>query len=149
MHLHPSLMFSGQCEEAFTFYEAVLGGKIVTMLPYGGSPMAAQVQPEWHTKIMHARLIVGESQLTGGDVPAANYERPRGFSILLGIEEPPEAERVFHALSENGLVKMPIQETFWSVRYGVLIDRFGVPWEVNCAQAAASDTESSTELTVG
>ena len=147
MQLHASLMFSGQCEEAFKFYEAVLGGTL-TMLPYGGSPMAAQVEPAWHTKIMHARLIVGESQLTGGDVPAPDYERPKGFSLLLGIEDPAEAERVFRALSENGVVKMPIAETFWSVRYGALVDRFGVPWEVNCAQTPSA-TKSSTELTVG
>jgi PhnB protein len=146
MQLHPSLMFSGQCEEAFRFYERVLGGEL-TMLQYAGSPMAGQVGPEWQTKIMHARLIVGDGQLTGGDVTGPSYERPRGFSILLGIDDPGEAERVFHALSESGQVTMPIQETFWSLRYGALIDRFGIPWEVNCAQAPASVTASSSELT--
>ena len=64
------------------------------------------------------------------------YEKPKGFSILLNIDDPVDAERIFNALAENGTVRMPIQKTFWAVRYGGLVDQFGIPWEINCEQAA-------------
>jgi PhnB protein len=60
----------------------------------------------------------------------------KGFSVTLGIDEPAEAERVFHALSESGTVRMPIQQTFWAARFGMLVDQFGTPWMINCEQAA-------------
>ena len=62
-------------------------------------------------------------------------EKPQGFSILLGVAEPADAERVFHALAENGEVKMAMAQTFWAVRFGALIDQFGIPWSINCEQA--------------
>ena len=137
MELSPHLTFCGECEEAFGFYERLLGGKIVTMLTYGNSPMADQVSPEWRGKIVHASLTIADRELTGADVLPEHYERPQGFYVLLGIDEPADAERVFRALAEGGVVRMPIQQTFWSVRFGVLVDRFGIPWEVSCAQAAS------------
>jgi PhnB protein len=146
MDVSPHLMFCGQCEEAFRFYERLLGGKILTMLTYGNSPMAEQVSPEWREKIVHASLTVADGVLTGVDVLPEQYERPQGFYVLLGIDEPADAERVFGELAENGVVRMPIQQTFWSARFGVLVDRFGIPWEVNCGQAASSGTRTSMEI---
>jgi PhnB protein len=146
MELSPHLTFCGQCEEAFGFYERLLGGKIVTMLTYGNSPMADQVSPEWRGKIVHASLTVVDRVLTGADVLPEQYERPQGFYVLLGIDEPADAERVFRALAESGVVRMPIQQTFWSVRFGVLVDRFGIPWEISCGQAASRGTTTSVEL---
>jgi PhnB protein len=134
MKLNPHLSFGGQCEDAFQFYERCFGGKILTMLTYGNSPMAEQVPPEWRGKIAHATLTVGDNVLMGADVLPDQYERPRGFQVLLGIDDPADAERVFQALSENGTVHMPLQKTFWALRFGVLVDRFGVPWEINCEQ---------------
>src|SRR5271169_816285 len=121
MELSPHLTFCGQCEEAFRFYEPLLGGKILTMLTYGNSPMGAQVSPEWRDKIIHASLSVADGVLTGADVLPEQYERPRGFFVLLSIDEPSDADRVFRALAEDGVVQMPIQRTFWSVRFGVLV----------------------------
>ncbi len=136
MKLTNYLNFNGQCEAAFHFYESCLGGKISYMMTHGESPMADQVSPEWHGKIMHASLLVGDQTLMGSDVPPKHYQRPAGMYVSLGIETPAEAERLFHALAENGTIQMPIQKTFWSERFGMLIDQFGIPWMINCEQAS-------------
>ena len=135
MQLNPYLFFNGQCEAAFKFYEHRLGGKIEAMLTHGDSPAGEQVSPEWRDKILHARMVVGGKVLLGSDNPPEHYEEPKGFSVSLGIDDPVEAERIFHALAENGQVRLPIQKTFWSVRFGMLTDQFGIPWMVNCEQA--------------
>ena len=136
MQLNPYLTFNGQCEAAFKFYEQCLGGKIVAMLPHAGTPAEEHVPAEWRNKIMHARLIVGDDVLMGSDAPPDRYEGSKGFSVTLGVDNPAEAERVFNALAEKGTVQMPIQETFWAVRFGMLVDRFGIPWMINCEKAA-------------
>jgi PhnB protein len=135
MQLNPYLTFNGQCEAAFKFYEKVLDGKIEAMMTYGGSPMAEQTRSEWRNKIMHARLSVGDKMLMASDAPPDRYEAMKGIMVTLGIDDPAEAERIFHALSENGTVQMPIQETFWARRFGMLVDQFGTPWMVNCEKA--------------
>jgi PhnB protein len=132
MQVNPYLSFSGQCEKAFKFYEKALGGKIEAMMTYGSSPMADQTSPDWRNKIMHARLTIGGELLMGSDAPPDRYEPMKGISVTLGIEKPADAERIFHALAENGTVQMPIQETFWAARFGMLVDQFGTPWMINC-----------------
>jgi PhnB protein len=136
MRLNPYLLFNGQCEAAFKFYEQVLGGKIVAMIPHAGTPAEGHVPAEWHHKILHATLMVGDQVLMGSDAPPDHFEQPQGFSVALHIKDPAEAERLFHALAENGTVRMPLAQTFWAVRFGMLVDRFGIPWMVNCEQAA-------------
>jgi PhnB protein len=136
MRLIPCLTFNGQCEAAFKFYEQCLGGRIVTMMPHAGSPMEEHVPPEWRSKILHASLIVGDQELMGSDAPPDRYEEPKGFSVSLHVKGPADAERAFYALAEGGTVKMPLQQTFWTVRFGMLVDRFGIPWMFNCEQAA-------------
>lgn len=136
MQLNPYLFFNGQCEAAFRFYERCLGGKIVMMLTHGESPMAEQTPAGWNDKIIHARMVVGDDVLMGSDAPPEHYEEMKGFSVSLIIDDPAEADRVFHALAENGTVRMPIQKTFWAVRFGMLVDQFGTPWMINCEQAA-------------
>lgn len=133
---NPHLTFNGQCETAFKFYEQCLGGTIVMMLPYGDSPMAAQAPLDWHNKIIHATFTLGDQILTGGDEFPASYVRPQGFSILLYVAAADEADRVFALLAENGQVRMPVQETFWASRFGMLVDRFGIPWMINCGNPA-------------
>ena len=132
MQLNPYLSFDGRCETAFKFYEKALGGKIDAMMTYGDTPMKDQTPPEQHGKIAHARLTVGEQVLMGGDAPPARYQPPTGTTLMLGIDDPAEAERVFKALSEGGTVTMPMAETFWARRFGMLTDQFGIPWMVNC-----------------
>lgn len=132
MQLNPYLSFNGKCEAAFKFYEQCLGGKIGVILTYGSSPMAEQTPPEWRDKIMHVRLTVGDEVLMGSDNPPEHYEETKGMSVSLNVELPEDAERIFRALSENGTVRMPLQETFWAARFGMLVDQFGIPWMVNC-----------------
>ena len=135
MELSTQLTFKGQCEPAFNFYEQHLGGTITFALTWGNSPMASQAPPEWSDKILHASLTVGDGVLMGCDVPPGQYEPPKGFSVLLAVDNHVDAERIFHALSENGTVLLPIQETFWAVRFGIVVDQFGTPWEIHCEQA--------------
>ena len=134
MQLNPYLTFNGQCEAAFKFYERCLGGKIEAMIPHAGTPAEQQVPPEWRSKIMHAHLTADGAVLMGSDGPS--YEQPKGFSVSLQVKKPEDAERIFAALSENGKVGMPLQQTFWSVRFGMLVDQFGIPWMINCEPAA-------------
>ena len=133
MRVNPHLNFDGRCEEAFRFYVAVLGGRIVAMLPYRVSPLATGVPPEWRDKILHATLDLGEGRLTGADVSLEEgYRPPEGFSVLLEPGSVVEAERMFARLSEGGSVGMPLQKTFWAERFGMVTDRFGIPWMLNC-----------------
>src|ERR1700689_3263288 len=126
MQLNPYLFFDGRCAEAFRFYERSLGGKITMMITHAEAPMAEPAAPEWRDKIVHARLEVKGNLLMGSDAPPPNYEASKGYSISIMVEEPIEAERIFNALKENGTVRMPLQETFWAVRFGMLIDQFGI-----------------------
>jgi PhnB protein len=136
MQLNPYLTFNGQCEAAFKFYEKVLGGKIEAMMTFGGSPMEDRAPAEWRDKIMHARLTVGANVLMGSDAPPDRYEPMKGITVSIGVDDPAEAERIFHALAEGATVQMPIQQTFWAARFGMLTDRFGTPWMINCEQRA-------------
>jgi PhnB protein len=136
MKLNPYLTFDGQCEAAFKFYERNLGGKIEAMITHEGTPAAEQVPPAWRKKIMHARMTVGDTVLMGSDAPPEHHEALKGFSVSLIVQDVAEAERVFKALAEKGTIRMPIQQTFWAARFGMLVDQFGVPWMVNCEQPA-------------
>jgi len=140
MQLSPYLAFKGNCAEAFGFYERLLGGKIVMMMTHAGSPAAEHTPPEWQDKIMHARLALGDQVLMGSDAPPQHQQTPQGFSVSLQIDDPVEGERIFNGLAENGTVKMPFQQTFWAEGFGMCVDRFGIPWMVNCegAKSAAS-----------
>ena len=131
------LLFNGNCEEAFRFYEKALGGKIEATMKYGDSPMSKQMPPEWHNKVIHARMTVGSTVLMGSDPPHDQYEVPKGFSLSVGTKDPAEAERIYNTLADGGKVTMPLQKTFWAVKFGMLVDRFGIPWMINCEQAAA------------
>jgi PhnB protein len=136
MHLIPYLTFDGDCEQAFKVYEKVLGGKIVAMVTHRDTPAEAHVPAEWRDKILHARLAFGDNILMASDAPPGRQERMQGFSVTLNVKEPAEAERIFDALADGGSVRMPLSETFWAKKFGMLTDRFGTPWMVNCEKAA-------------
>lgn len=135
MQVNPHLSFNGKCEEAFRFYERCLGGKITVMLTYGESPAAAQTSPEGHNRIIHCTLSLGEQRLTGADVLPGHYEKPQGFSVFLNVDTA-DGERIFNELADDGTVQMPMQQTFWAERFGMVIDRFGTPWIVNCRRSS-------------
>jgi PhnB protein len=136
MTLNPciNLSFDGQCEAAFQLYERCLNGKITFMLRWADSPMAKDAPPEWGSKIAHATLEVGDTRLQGSDPAPGSYESPRGFEIMLNPSAD-DAERLFAALAEGGVVRMPLQETFWAHRFGVVTDRFGIRWGINCEKS--------------
>jgi PhnB protein len=136
MRLNTHLSFNGQCQEAFEFYEKCLGGKITMMMSYGDSPMASQASDDRRKKILHATVAFGNDVLTGGDAPPEIYQKPQGAAVLLSMEDPDEADQIFKDLAENGTVQMAIQETFWALRFGMLVDRFGTPWMINCGRPA-------------
>ena len=129
------LFFDGECEAAFKFYEQCLGGKIDGMMTYGDAPMSEEIPSEQRDRIMHAHLTVGGMVLMGSDTPPDGFKKPQGFSVNLQFDDRVEAERIFQKLAENGTVKMPFQETFWSTRFGMLVDRFGTPWMINVQPA--------------
>ncbi|HLG98497.1 MAG TPA: VOC family protein [Bryobacteraceae bacterium] len=121
------------CEEAFKFYQRVLGGTIEAMVAHAGTPAEQHTPPEWRDKILHARLAADGATLMGSD--DRNYQPPpRGMCVALQVKTPEQAERIFAALAENGKVQMPIQQTFFAARFGMLTDRFGIPWMVNYEQ---------------
>ena len=138
MKLSPclSLMFDGRCEEAFQFYERCFDGKNSFLLRYGDSPMAKDVPPEWQSKVCHASLTIADTRFTGADLLPNQYRTPQGFSITIGIEDPADADRLFAALADCGTVLMPLAETFWARRFGVVKDRFGIQWDLNCETPA-------------
>jgi PhnB protein len=135
MQMNPYLLFDGRCEAAFKFYAKALGGKIEAMMPHEGTPAAEHVPSEWRSKIIHARMVVGDKVLMGSDAPPDRHEAMKGISVMLGVEKPAEAERIFNALAEGAEVRMPLQRTFWAERFGMLVDQFGTPWMINCDQS--------------
>jgi PhnB protein len=133
MKIQPYLNFSGQCEEAFRSYEKVLGGKIAGLFTFGNSPMAAKY-PEWANKVMHVALSVGDQVILGSDVPAESFQKAQGLAVCLNLPDVETAERVYPGLSEGGAIRMPLQETFWAMRYADFTDRFGTPWMINVSK---------------
>lgn len=129
------LSFAGNCREAFDFYAKTLNGKIELAMTYGESPMAEQCGPADKDLIMHTALQLENMVLMGADAPPGRFQKPQGFSIALGPKTLAESERVFAALSAGGEVVMPMQKTFWSPGFGMLVDRFGIPWMVSTDDA--------------
>jgi PhnB protein len=132
MQCNPYLIFNGNCEEAFKFYEKILAGKIIAMMKFAETPAADAHGPDFRNKIVHARLSFGNNVLMASDAPPQHYEPMRGMSVTLNVDTPNEAERIYKALSDGAQVRMALQETFWALRYAMLTDRFGTPWMINC-----------------
>lgn len=127
------LNFDGKCKEAFSFYEQALGAHVQYMMTYGESPMAGQMPPGTKDYVMHATLAIGDSVVMGADAPPGRYQAPQGFSVALHLTDPAHAERIFQALADGGTTEMPLQETFWAARFGMVVDRYGIPWMINCS----------------
>ena len=141
MRLSAYLDFKGDCREAFSFYERVFGAKIQSSMTWGETPMANEMPKDWHGKIVHTSLVVGDTEILGADSPPDRYVKPQGISITIQLNDKKEAERVFKELSQGGTITMPLQETFWSPAFAMFVDRFGIPWMINtetAGQQAAS-----------
>ena len=137
MKLSTYLMFDGGCREAFTLYQAVLGGKLTAMMDHRGTPAEEHVPETWKDKILHACLEIEGQMLMASDAPPDRSDGPmRSVSVSVNVPEIAEAERIFAALSEGATVQMPMAETFWSPRFGMLRDRFGTNWMVGADMPA-------------
>lgn len=134
MDMTPYLSFDGQCRNAFEFYAECLDGEIEAMMTFGETPMAEHVPADFHDKIVHASLAFGDNVLMASDSMPNQYEEPKGTYVALHVKKAKKAEKLFHALAEGGTVVMPIEETFWAERFGMLVDRFGTPWMINCSK---------------
>jgi PhnB protein len=132
MQLIPYLSFRGDCETAFRFYAECLDGTLGEIFRYAGSPMADQIPPDWQDKVMHTTLTVAGQVLNGGDPMPDWYEKPQGFSLSIQLKDSAKAERVFAQLANGGTITVPLEKTFWAERFGMVVDRFGIPWMINC-----------------
>jgi PhnB protein len=139
MHTGTHLHFKGHCGEAFKLYAETFDGRIEFSMTYGEAPGAEKVPPEMRNQIIHARLDLGNGQFVlGMDASPDQYHAPQGFNVMADVEKPADAERIFNTLAEGGAVTMPFGETFWAHRFGMLTDRFGIPWMINCAKPPAA-----------
>ena len=132
MQFIPYLDFDGQCREAFDFYATAFQGKITMRMTFGESPMAKDMPPEAHGRVMHSQLETANGILMGADGPP--HTHTHAGCVNLNVDSPAEADRVFNALAVGGDVQMPIAETFWAHRFGMLTDRYGKAWMVNCTK---------------
>jgi len=134
MQVEPYLFFNGRCEEAIEFYRSALGAEVMMLMRYKDSPEPIEpgmIPPGSGDKVMHASLRIGETQIMASDGDCSGQPDFRGFSLSIAVADEAEADRVFAALAEGGQVQMPLARTFWSPRFGMLADRFGVGWMVN------------------
>jgi PhnB protein len=134
MHVEPYLFFNGRCEEALAFYRDALGAEIGMMMRFRESPEPCpdgMLPPGADEKIMHASFRVGATTVMASDGMAHDGPRFAGVSLSITVATEAEADRVFNALAAGGAIEMPIGRTFWSPRFGVVRDRFGVSWMVN------------------
>ncbi|ROU08493.1 VOC family protein [Lysobacter enzymogenes] len=130
------LSFDGDCREAFETYQAILGGKIHALMPFGDNPGCEGLAAAEREKIMHGCYELDGFMLMGTDATEQYpYQGVKGAHVALSLNDPEDAARIFKALAQGGKIEMPLQETFWALAYGILTDRFGVPWMVNCVQA--------------
>lgn len=143
MQINPYLNFDGQCAEAFRFYQQVFGGTMEVMMTHGESPICDEVPAEWHERILHARLVIDGTVLMGSDCPPNYYEKPTSITVALQVEDTARAERIFHALAEGGQVTMPFEKSFWADRFGMVTDKYGIPWMINGAPLPASELQGA------
>lgn len=134
MKFTPYLNFDGTCREAMEFYAGVFGGKITAMMSFGETPAADHVPVAQHAHIMHACLQFddGQSLMASDTTPQCPYTAPKGIYVALNVPGTGRTEKVFAALATGGTVEMPLQQTFWALRFGSLVDRYGTPWLINC-----------------
>jgi PhnB protein len=139
----PYLSFKGDCEAAFRFYERCLDGRVGTIFRYGGSPMADGAPAGWEDKVMHGSVTVAGRTLMGADIAPERYEEPKGISLSLQIANAADAERIFTELARDGRIVVPLEKTFWAERFGMVVDRFGIPWLINCETTGEGDDRVS------
>ena len=133
MRLYTYLNYGGNCRQAFEFYQAHLGGKITMLATHADVPDPSKVPADWKNAVLHARLDLGETTVLGADIPPDRFQPMRSAYLTLMVDSDAEAERLFAALAPGGQVRMPLTQTFFASRFGMVADRFGVSWMVYVA----------------
>jgi PhnB protein len=133
MQVQPYLFFDGRCDEAFEFYQKALGAKVEMLMRFKDGPASAGCAPGNAEKVMHASVRIGDTQVLASDGHCTGKPNFQGFSLSLTVANDVEADRVFNALANGGQVQMPLAKTFFSSRFGMVADRFGVTWMVYVA----------------
>jgi PhnB protein len=133
MQLQPYVHFNGQCEEAIEFYKKAVGAQVNMLMRFKDMPAScgpSPITPGTENKVMHANLRIGDSVVLVSDGQCTGVTKFDGFSLTLTASSDAEAEKTFNALADGGAVRMPLQKTFFSSKFGMVNDRFGVPWMV-------------------
>ncbi|MBS0425405.1 MAG: VOC family protein [Proteobacteria bacterium] len=131
--IQPYLMFGGRCEEALEFYRSALGAQVDMLLRFSESPdptPPGMLPPGFENKVMHASFRIAGNVIMASDGCEVGTQF-KGFSLSISVATEAEADRYFAALSDGGQVQMPLTKTFWSPRFGMLTDRFGIAWMIN------------------
>lgn len=131
MKIDAYVQFGGRAAEAVRFYQEHLGATAVQMMPFRGTPGADMAPPDWLDKIMHVSMRIGDSVLMGSDgMPGQPFDGMLGCALALSLDTSTQAERVFGALAQGGVVTMPLAPSFFAERFGMLVDQFGVAWMI-------------------
>lgn len=130
MQVHAYLCFEGRTEEAIAFYKAKLGATVEMLMRFKDAPDPSMMSPGNKDKVMHASLKIGETSVMASDGRNTGQPDFKGISLSLTAKDEAEAEKLFAALSEGGQVQMPIGQTFFAARFGMVVDKFGVTWMV-------------------
>lgn len=134
MHIQPYLFFDGRCEEALAFYKASIGAEVEMMMRWKDSPDKSMCTPDNADKVMHAQFKLGDTVVMGSDGRNTGNPKFEGFALTIGAKDEAEVDRLFNALADGGKVTMPLAKTFFSPRFGMLADKFGVNWMLMVAQ---------------
>lgn len=130
MKINPYVHFAGNCEEAFAYYNKVLGAKTTVVMKVGGSPAEEHMPADWKDKVLHGEVTIDGQPLMATDAPPSFYCKPQGFSVTLHVDDVADAERKFNALADGGSIGMPFSATFFAKGFGMCVDKFGIPWQV-------------------
>jgi PhnB protein len=137
MQVQSYLFFDGRCEEAIEFYKKALGAKVDMLMRFREAPdppPPGMVPPGFDDKVMHTSFRIGDTVVMASDGCTDGKANFKGFSLSLAVDKEADADRYFNALADGGQVQMPLGKTFWSPRFGMLTDRFGVGWMINVVQ---------------
>jgi PhnB protein len=130
MQVQPYLFFDGRCEEALDLYRRVLGAEVKALMRFKEGPDQSAVAPGLGDKVMHSSFKIGDTELFASDGNAKGHPTFQGISLSLTVADAADAERKFNALADGGKVQMPLAKTFFSPRFGMVADRFGVSWMI-------------------
>ena len=143
MKLQPYLFFDGRCEEAIEFYKRTVGAEVVNLVRFKDSPEPpTMMAPGSENKVMHVSLKIGDSEIMASDGANTGTTNFHGFSIALSVKSEAEADRIYNALADGGTIRMPLSKTFFSPRFGMLADKFGLGWMI-MTEAVQSGEQSA------